>query len=265
VERFEPRPDVAEGAAEPPAQPSSRRTLGVIGGMGPLATAAFLRTLTLETTVRREQEHLHVLIDSDPRIPDRTEFLRGVGPDPRPHIIRVARRLEAWGADLLVMPCNTADVFRDDIAAAVHVPLLSWIGEAAAAVVGLGPRMVGLLGTDGTLESGAYQRAHEAHGIQTICPTGATQQRVMGVIYGPSGVKTSGHAGATGRRHVLEAATALAAEGAQIVVLACTELSLAVSASDPAWPVPVLDPGVVVARRAIALLGPQDAGVSLEP
>jgi len=233
--------------------PLEAPTLGVIGGMGPLATVAFLRALTLETAADRDQDHLHVLVDSDPTIPDRTAFLLGAGPDPRPALIRAARRLEQAGATFLVMPCNTATVFAGDIARAVCVPLLPWIGIAAAAA-GSGQR-VGLLATDGTLAAGKYQAAINAHGSSVVLSAPDDQLIVTDVVYGPRGVKATGGVTPEGRAGLLAVAARLAAAGADCLLLACTELPLAIPADDPAWPVPAIDPAVEVARHAIQLAG----------
>lgn len=82
-------------------------TVGVLGGMGPEASADFYRRITARTLAARDQDHLHVIVDSDPSIPDRTAYLRGEGPDPRPALTAAARRLAAAGAELLVMACKT--------------------------------------------------------------------------------------------------------------------------------------------------------------
>jgi aspartate racemase len=237
------------------AEQGHRLTLGVIGGMGPLATAAFLQTLTIQTDARRDQDHLRVLIESDPQIPDRTSFLLGDGPDPRPQIIAVARRLEEAGADLLVMPCNTASIFTDDIAAAVNVPLVPWISTAVDTVARCGPRVVGLLATTGTLVAGMYQQAFAALGIGTVQPRDAALHDVMDAIYGAGGVKTSGGVAPANRDRLASAAQTLAGEGAEVLLLACTELPLAMPADDPRWPLPAVDPAVEVARRVLRLAG----------
>ena len=91
------------------------KVVGVIGGMGPLSSHAFYGELIRLTEARRDQDHLHVIIDSDATIPDRTDFLLRGGPNPGPQILASAHRLVAFGAELLVMPCNTAAVFAERI------------------------------------------------------------------------------------------------------------------------------------------------------
>jgi len=226
-------------------------TVGIVGGMGPLATASFYRTLVERSNARRDQDHLHVLIESDPAIPDRTAFLLGRGPDPRPSILRVAQRLENAGANLLVMPCNTANVFADDIAAGVNVPLVPWISTAVEAVAAHQPRCVGILATTGTLLAGGYQNALAALGIRSVQPSEAAQRDVMDAIYGKGGVKASGGVKAPNRSRLVAAAARLADAGADVLLLACTELPLAIQADDEEWPLPAVDPSIEVAQRVI--------------
>ena len=97
--------------------------------MGPAATHAFFGHLISFTEAASDQDHLHIVIDNNPSIEDRTAFLLGRGADPRPRLLTSARRLRAAGADILVMPCNTAAAFSADIEAAVGVPLVDWVGH----------------------------------------------------------------------------------------------------------------------------------------
>ncbi len=229
-------------------------TLGVIGGMGPLATAAFLRVLALETLAKRDQDHLRVLVDSDPSIPDRTTFLMGRGEDPRPALARVAQRLEAAGATLLVMPCNTANLLADSIAGAVTVSVLPWIDIGAEAAARAGGT-TGLLATDGTVVAGVYQRAIERFGSSTMVPLPADQRIVMDAIYGPTGVKATGTVTRDIQGDLWRVVDELVQRGADNILLACTELPLAIPANDPRWPVVAIDPARAVARAAIRLAG----------
>jgi aspartate racemase len=243
---------------------AERLTVGIVGGMGPLATAAFYRTLTSCTPAQRDQDHLHVVIESDPAIPDRTAFLLGEGPDPRPAIIQVARRLAAAGAELLVMPCNTANVFAADVAGAIQVPLVPWIETAGQAVAARGAVTVGILATSGTLRARVYQNALDTMGLHWVVPRDSTQRDVMAAIYGTGGVKADGRVAPGNRQRLLAAAAELAEGGAEVLLLACTELPLAIPADDPDWPLPVVDPATEVARKVVALAaGSQSGGATL--
>jgi aspartate racemase len=226
---------------------SATKTVGVIGGMGPAATASFFKQLVDATHADSDQEHLHVLIDCDPAIPDRTLALVGAGPSPVPHLRRIAARLEAMGAELLVIPCNGAHAFAAEVASSVGVPLVSWIAETVTHLISLEPRprRVGLLATTGTLASGVYQAALANAGLEAILPSVDEQSAVMASVYGLK-------AGNTDQPLVQEVLARLVERGADVVVLACTELPDLHLRDDR---VPVIDPATVLAARVVELAG----------
>ena len=231
------------------------KTVGVIGGMGPLATQEFYAGLVRETQAERDQDHLHVLIDSDPGIPDRTAFLLGEGVDPRPRLLAAARRLREAGAELGVMPCNTANVWREELAEASGLPIVPWLETAVDAALGNSGGAVGLLATSGTLRAGVYQELLDQRGAKAILPTASEQEDVMGAIYGPDGVKASGSASPARRASLHRVIAALVARGASSVLLACTELPLALPGETAASGVRLIDPALMVARRVIVEAG----------
>lgn len=194
-------------------------TVGILGGMGPMATVEFFRRLVAATPANVDQEHLHVLIDSDPSVPNRTAAILHEGPSPVPWLSAMARRLEAAGAGFLVMPCNTAHVYLDAIRASVSIPVVDMIVETVAA---LDRSPVGLLATDGTVRSGLYQRAAAARGIAVVVPTPAEQRSAADAI---ERIKRGEDPGRV--RDVFAAiARRLGREGAAAVVAGCTEISL---------------------------------------
>jgi aspartate racemase len=238
------------------------KTIGVLGGMGPAATVDFYRRIVEAVEAARDQDHLHVLIDSDPSVPDRTAFLLGDGPDPVPALIAMARRLEGAGAELLVMACNTASAFAPRVAAAVGVPLLNWPDEVARGILARRPQTAraGVLATTGTIATGLYQRAFGGHGVAVLVPDAPAQEQVMQAIYGPEGVKAGSGDWRTARAQVLSCGEGLAEAGADVLVLACTELSVLFApgpdgARAAAWPVPTYDAAQVVAERVVELAG----------
>ena len=139
--------------------------IGVIGGMGPLATVDFYRSVVAASGAARDQDHLPLLIWADPRIPDRSDAIVGGGPTPVPMLRVAAETLVAAGAERLVVACNTAQLRpRDEALAGVPVPLLSLIEEtadAAGRLAAAGER-IAILCTDGTLASAVYQDARVA-------------------------------------------------------------------------------------------------------
>lgn len=224
--------------------------VGILGGMGPSATAAFYEHLIMMTDARNDQEHLHVVIDSFPQIPDRTDFLLGTGEDPRPAMILGLERLRAAGCAFAVIPCNTANVFRVELSEGAGIEVVDWIGLATAAATDGGNARVGILATSGTLSSGVYQRALEDAGATAIPPNPGEQAVIMNAIYGPDGVKAGNRTGSARDDLGLVAAN-LVGRGAQSLLLACTELPLVAHEDDSIWGGVGVDPSTVVARAVI--------------
>ena len=231
----------------------SEPIVGILGGMGPSATAAFYEHLITMTEARRDQDHLHVVIDSFAQIPDRTDFLLGKGEDPRPAMINGLERLRAAGCAFAVIPCNTANVFREELAERARLEVVDWIGLATVAAIGGGNSRIGILATTGTLASGVYQAALTDAGAQAISPGPRDQAAVMHAIYGPNGVKAGDLTGSA-RDDLGRIAANLVARGAQCLLLACTELPLVASETDAIWGVMAVDPATVVARAVIEMV-----------
>jgi aspartate racemase len=165
------------------------KTVGVLGGMGPEATVAFFKRLISLTPAEKDQDHLSVLIVNNPKVPDRTMFLRGLGESPVPQLQELARSLERMGADFIAIPCNTAHAFWAEISSVVGIPVLNIIEETVSKIAGelLGdgepattPR-IGILATEGTLDSQLYQTALSRRGLASVVPRGGTQQKVSQV------------------------------------------------------------------------------------
>jgi aspartate racemase len=217
--------------------------IGVLGGMGPLATADFLAKLARATPAVCDQDHFAVTVDSTPQIPDRVAALDGRGADPLPALLAAARRLVDAGCDLIAMPCNTAHFWHARLAAALPVPLLH-IAEAVDAELGAA-MTIGLIGTSATMAGGLYQ--HRDARMRTWLTPGADEV-ARRVVPGIAAVKAGDlHAGGPLLRGT---ARNLAARGADAVVLACTEIPLVVGAGD--IPVPVVDATFALARHTIA-------------
>ena len=226
-----------------------KKTIGIIGGMGPLATADLFEKIVGHTKAACDQEHLHVVIDSNTNIPDRTAALLHGGADPLPELAKSAGRLEKMGADVLIMPCNTAHNYYDGIAAAVSVPVLHMVRLTAWALVERGVKKAGLLATDGTVRTGIYQKSFAGSGVELLTPDEAGQRAVMEMIY--QGVKAGDMAfDAQPARQAMER---LLAAGAEVLILGCTELPLAVKLYGIA--LPAVDPTLELALEAIRFAG----------
>ena len=226
-----------------------QRVIGVIGGMGPLATADFYRKLIAHTDAARDQEHPHVIIDADTAIPDRTEALLRGGDDPAPALVASAKRLANAGAELLVMPCNTAHCFYQAITRAVYLPVLHMIALTRDALRARGIRTAGLLATDGAVGSGIYQETFAGSGVTLLLPDAAEQAAVTDIVY--DGVK----AGNLDRDIAAfrRACEALLARGAETLLLGCTELPPVFAHHRLAYP--QIDPTLELALAALRAAG----------
>jgi aspartate racemase len=202
-----------------------RRMLGIIGGMGPEATVDFYREVIRLTPASRDQEHIPVLIYSNPQVPERTKAILEGGESPLPLMIETARLLERSGAGLLAMPCNTAHYYFEPLQASVRIPILNMIEQAVQAFLQRVPegRRVGLLATSGTVQSGIYQQTFLRHTVEVLAPDAAGQSAIMGGI---GEIKAGTHNDDTARRFEAIGARLVRA-GAQAVILGCTEIPLA--------------------------------------
>lgn len=227
----------------------NKKSIGIIGGMGPLATADLFQKIILHTRAACDQDHLRVYIDSNTNIPDRTAALLHGGADPTPELVSSARGLERQGADVLIIPCNTAHNFYDAVQSAVSVPVLHMIRLTAQALVERGVKTAGLLATDGTVQTGIYQRTFAGTGVELLVPEGEEQRAVMDMIY--QGVKAGRRDyDASAARRTMEALTD---RGAQTLILGCTELPLAAELYGLDFP--VTDPTLELALGAIRFAG----------
>jgi len=201
-----------------------RLTVGVLGGLGPEATVDFFAKVLRHTPARTDQEHLHLLIDNDPGVPDRNDAIAGRGPSPAPHLAAMAKRLESAGADFLVMVCNAAHAFQGAILEAVAIPLVSIIEETADVTLAHVPevRRVGVLASEGTLDAGLYQRAFAQRDVGALVPEGDDRALFMELMYAIKGGDKSGEV----TSNMLRLARRLEEAGAQALVAGCTEVPL---------------------------------------
>ena len=197
-------------------------TLGVIGGLGPIATAHFMELVIRMTEANTDQEHLDMIIYNRPSIPDRTSYiLDNSRPNPLPEMIRVGNTLARQGAKLLAIPCMTAHYFHRDLTRYIEAPIVHAIHECAVHLKKHGITKAGIMATDGTIRSKLFQQELEKHGIEALIPGEEGQKCVMSVIY--DDIKANRPAGMD---KFQLASLDLKNQGAQAIILGCTELSL---------------------------------------
>ncbi|MGC0417198.1 aspartate/glutamate racemase family protein [Embleya sp. AB8] len=201
------------------------RRLGILGGMGPLATADFYRRLVERTPAGSDQEHVPVAMWADPRVPDRTAALLGEGPSPVPALVEGARWLRSAGAECIAIPCNTAHAYVAEIALVTDVEVLDMVSAAlvSAGTMAAQVTRVGVLCTRGTRVARLYERAGEALGITVIRIPLAAQERLVDPAI--RAVK-QGLPLDEPSRLIAGAAEILRAGGAQVAIAACTEIPL---------------------------------------
>ncbi len=225
------------------------KTIGILGGMGPMATVNLAEAIIRNTLADIDQDHPPMIVDSNTRIADRTAFLLGKSTqDPRGELIKSAQRLEKAGAGCIIMPCNTAHAFYTDIADATSVPVLHMIDETAKWIKKYHPDAIriGVLATQGTYSAGVYKNSLEKYDLAEVKPDEAGQKEVMGLIY--DGIKANNFAYDYGRYE--QAIEKLKRENdVAVVVLGCTELSVA-QHLHPIQGI-FVDPLQVIARAAI--------------
>lgn len=239
------------------AQQERRFKVGVLGGVGPAATVDFMAKLVRNTPAACDQDHIRIMVEQNPQIPDRTAALTGNGEDPTLALYAACKTLEEGGADLIAIPCNTAHAFVERIQPSLGIPIVNMLTCAADYLQANFPglREVGVLATTGTLASRVYERSLEARGFVQIAPGEQAQARLMRAVYGPKGAK-AGFISGECCDDLAVALDDLAAQGVQVIVLGCTELPLllrdAVQACGGGRVVRLVDPTEVLARRCVA-------------
>jgi aspartate racemase len=236
--------------------------LGILGGMGPLAGAAFATRLVALTPAERDQDHVPALLCNDPRVPDRSSARLGQGEDPLEAMLAGLRLLERAGAQLIAIPCNTAHLWYEQMAARTRVPLLHIVEAVCEDLQRLGATgPVGLMGTPATLKLGLYQEPLRARGYEVLVPDAAGLEQCVEAIAAVKGNRPE--AAFAPAAACIEG---LIARGARAIVLGCTELPLAVPHERRAEFDAVLTDSIdALARAALQRLGrvPPAAGAAL--
>jgi aspartate racemase len=223
-------------------------TVGILGGMGPAATVDLMQRIIDLTPAQDDRDHLHLLVDNNPQVPSRiAALIDGTGASPVPTLRAMAEGLQRAGADFLVMPCNTAHHYHREVADAVAIPFLDLrpiVARRLSAAGGV--TRVGLLASTALGIIGLYEPFFEENGMDLVYPPPALQDELMKLI---RAVK-AGTQQALGDAGLQRAADALVRDGADALLIACTELSAL--GADLATRVPVFDAADLLARAVVA-------------
>lgn len=226
------------------------KVVGIIGGMGPEATVDLQQRVIRATPARDDADHIRMIVDNNPQIPSRIKALiEGSGESPVPCLQEMARKLAAYGADLLAIPCNTAHTYFEEIQSAVPIPVLHMIDLTVGKMLAENPALtrVGVLASRAVIMNELYPRAFRQHGIQILYPAPEIEDRLMVAI---KTVKT-GRYGPKEQGALRQAADELVAQRAEALIIACTELSLLAEGLNSA--VPLVDTAQVLAEEIVRL------------
>ena len=230
------------------------KTIGILGGMGPEATLNCFSRIISSTPAKNDQEHLRVIIDSNPKVPDRTAAIIAEGESPVPVLVAGCRALQQAGADFIIIPCVSAHFFLDEIQQQIELPILSIFDVVAETLISDHPdiKTVGLMSTTGTISGGLFQKRLAADNIKTIVPAETQQTKVMAAIYD---IKNSQPARSRAQitSDLIATAENLITTGARGIVAGCTEIPLALNQKHLS--VPYFDALTILARAAILKAG----------
>lgn len=219
------------------------KTVGIIGGMGPLATVDVMQKIINHTPAKNEQEHLHLIVDNNPQIPDRQAAICGTGTDPSPYILCSAHLLQRAGAELLAIACNTAHAFLPVIQDEIDIPIFNMQTETAIHMETMKIQKAGLLAADGTLHMKLFHEPMDVRGMMMLEPDIAMQKIVMdGIHYIKKGDLGSGE------KCFLKVAEFLVEKGAEVIIAGCTEVSLVLHSAEK---LQIIDPADILAQSLV--------------
>ena len=221
------------------------KTIGILGGMGPMATCDLMKKIIEQTDASCDQEHVRLCVDSNTNIPDRTAAILGSGENPVPEMVKSAVRLQSMGADVIIMPCNTAHFFLKDVEQFINVPILNMPLETARFLKEKNIGSAAILATDGTIKSKLYHKALKDANILPVTPTEKEQKIIMSIIY--DFVKA-------GKPHpyekeITEMVSRFSSLGVEALILGCTELPIAFA--NLSTSLLTIDPTEILAQSAI--------------
>lgn len=222
------------------------KTVGIIGGMGPEATVDLMQRIIRLTPARDDIDHIRCVVDNDPKIPSRIKaIIEGGTTDPGEYLGEMAKRLESWGTDFLAMPCNTAHYYFDRIQAAVRIPVIHMIDAVLDHIRQQFPdcKKVGILASPAIRITGIYNQKFNPAGIDLVFPAENFQHRLFDLIRKIKAQK----AGPDDMETYQAIFSHLQASGAQVFIIACTELSTVETPTAVPW----VDASQILAQKIV--------------
>lgn len=234
-----------------------QKTIGILGGMGPEATVDCFAKIIKNTPATKDQDHIRIVIDSNPKVPDRTAAIIDDGESPVPIMVAGCNALQRAGADFIIIPCVSAHVFLAEVKQQIKLPVLSILDSVAETIARDHPaiKTIGLLGTTGTVSGGLFQKRLAQEDITALVPDDTVQARVMDAIYDIKNTKPS-RTRSEIMNDLVTAAQSLISKkpaGAQGIIAGCTEVPLALRQEHLS--IPYFDAVALLARAAIRRTG----------
>ncbi|MFB0564725.1 MAG: aspartate/glutamate racemase family protein [Candidatus Aminicenantaceae bacterium] len=231
-----------------------KKTIGILGGMGPEATSYFYELIIKNTKASKDQEHIQVVIYSNPKIPPRTDAIFEKGPSPLSLLIEGVKILRQAGANFIVMPCVTAHYYYREVVKHEKIPFLNLLDETLSYVQKNFPRMrtAGLIASSGTIKSKLFHDTFARENIKIIAPYEEEQEEIMDAIFGKEGIK-AGFTSGRPKNMIQKAAQKLIRRGAEAVIAGCTEVPLVLKEED--IHLPLIEPLKIMAQESILKAG----------
>lgn len=231
-----------------------KKTIGILGGMGPEATTYIFELIIKNTRASKDQEHIQVIIYSNPKVPPRTDAILKRGPSPLPFLLEGVKILRQAGADFIIMPCVTAHYYYPEIMKKEKIPFLNLLDITLSYARKNLPdlKKIGLISSTGTLKSRLFHDAFSKEGIEIIDPNDKEQKDVMEAIFGKEGIK-AGFTSGRPKKIIQGVAAKLIQQGAKAVIAGCTEVPLVLKEED--LPVPLIEPLKIIALASIIEAG----------
>jgi len=222
--------------------------------MGPEATLLMFQRILENTAATRDQDHARIIIENNPKIPERLPAILGTGENPVPMMVQSGLALEKAGADFIIIPCVSAHFFLPDLRRKLGLPILSMLEETAAAIEAYRPKILkaGLMAAVGPIQTGLFYGILQKAGMETLVSEEDDLQRVQTAIFHVKDTK-GGHDRRGLKKGMKEIGDRLIQKGAQAIVVGCTELSILIHPDD--FGVPVFDALTILARSAVKRAG----------